>query len=278
MPYCTGSLSEKSIGGHSDRPTRGNQKNIGMRNELGMSDQLERMWDAVQDAEDALESRHESEVAVTAEVLLLALTSTPEMAEIFAACEADIDELAETLEQHLEERLPILGAEDDVLTDTFERIFDRAVARGEKSGAKEFSIGNMLVALFAEYQTFAVSELNHQGVTRRDVENYISHGGSRSKPDHPGVIAQYNMEVESWTVNECASRLGVPPTKLARLLKGRIGVSASMALALERIGWCTAEYWMHMQVSYDLACERQRQAAALTAAQRSRKPATNQRT
>ncbi|MDE0453694.1 MAG: hypothetical protein OXJ63_00105 [Gammaproteobacteria bacterium] len=180
-----------------------------MSNELGMSNQLERMWDAVQEAEEALESRHESEVAVTAEVLLLALTSTPEMAEIFAACEADIDELAETLEQHLEERLPILGAEDDVLTDAFVRIFDRAVGRGEKSGAQEFSIGNMLVALFAEYQSVAVSELNQLGVTRRDVENYISHGGPRSKPEHPGVIAQYNMEVASRTVNECASRLGV---------------------------------------------------------------------
>ena len=134
-----------------------------------MSDELERMWDALRDVEDALESRHESEVATTAEVLLLALANTPEMAEIFSACEGDIDELSETLEQDLEERLPILGSEDDAQTDTFVRIFDRAVDRGEKSGAKEFSIGNMLVALFAEYQTFAVSELNRLGITRRDV-------------------------------------------------------------------------------------------------------------
>lgn len=230
----------------------------------------------MKDVEEALETRHESEIAVTAEVLLLALTSTPEMAEIFAACEASIDELTRTLEQHLEETIPIRGADDEHGIQAFQRILDRAQARGDKRGARKFSIGNMLVALFAEYQTFAVSELNHLGVTRRDVENYISHSGPRSKPEHPGLIAQNNMEAEDWTVTECASRLGVPQTTLSRWLNGRIGLSASMALALQRIGWCKAEYWMHMQVSYDLACERQRQAAALTTAQGSRKSATNQ--
>ena len=44
---------------------------------------------------------------------------------------------------------------------------------------------------------------------------------------------------------------------------------------LERIGWCTADHWVHMQASYDLACERQRQVAALTIAQSSRNPAKN---
>jgi len=242
-----------------------------------MSDEFERMSDALQELEEALESRHESEIAVTAEVLLLALTSTPEMAEIFAACEVSIDELTRTLEQHLEETMPIRDVDDEHGIQAFQRILDRSQTRGGKIGAKKFSIGNMLVSLFAEYQTFAVSELNRLGVTRWDVENYISHGTPQSKPEYPGVIAQNNMEAEDWTVDECAWRLGVSQSTLSRWLKGRIGLSASMALALQRIGWYTAEYWMHMQASYDLACERQRQAAALTIAQGSRNPATNQR-
>ena len=241
-----------------------------------MSDELVRMWDALRAVDKAFESRHESEVALTTEVLLLALTGTPEMAEVFAACEASIDELTSTLEQNLEETMPIPGIDDDHPMQTYDRILERASAHAKNSGVKVTGIGHMLVALFAENQTFAVSELNRHGVTRRDVENYISHGGPRSKPEHPGVIAKNNMEAEDWTVTECASRLGVPQSTLSRWLKGRIGVSASLALALQRIGWCTAEYWMHMQVSYDLACERQRQAAALTIVQSSLKPTTNQ--
>ncbi len=42
---------------------------------------------------------------------------------------------------------------------------------------------------------------------------------------------------------------------LSRVLNGHAGVSASLVLALERIGWSDAEHWMRMQVIYDLAQE-----------------------
>ena len=81
-------------------------------------------------------------------------------------------------------------------------------------------------------------------------------------PAHPGEIARDNMEAEGWTVTECAGRLGVARITLSRLLNGRAGISAPMALAMERIGWGTAEHWVRMQGSFDLARERRRQAAA----------------
>ena len=34
-----------------------------------------------------------------------------------------------------------------------------------------------------------------------------------------------------------------------------------MALALERMGWSNAGYWMRLQAAYELARERRRQAA-----------------
>ena len=49
---------------------------------------------------------------------------------------------------------------------------------------------------------------------------------------------------------------------LSRLLNGKAGVSAKMALALEDIGWGTAEHWMRMQASYELAQARLHRAAA----------------
>ena len=135
----------------------------------------------------ARESRHEF---LTAEHLLLALTSSPVVAEILAACEADVDELARTLEEHLEETMPTLGVEADRQTRptrAFDRILKRAMAHVQNSGVKEVSSANVLVALFAENQTFAVSELNRQGVTRLDVVNYISHGISRARPAPAGA-------------------------------------------------------------------------------------------
>ena len=45
------------------------------------------------------------------------------------------------------------------------------------------------------------------------------------------------------------------------LLNGKAGISPAMALALERIGWSNASFWMRLQAAYELAQERRRQAA-----------------
>ena len=86
-------------------------------------------------------------------------------------------------------------------------------------------------------------------------------------PAHPGEIVRKCMEAEGWTVAECAGRLAggrlrVNRVTLSRLLNGRAGVSPTMALALERIGWSNADHWVRMQGSYDLAQARLRESAA----------------
>ena len=61
------------------------------------------------------------------------------------------------------------------------------------------------------------------------------------------------MEEAGWSVTETSAHLGCESGTLSRLLNGKSGVSARMALALEGIGWGTAEHWMRMQASYELA-------------------------
>ena len=68
------------------------------------------------------------------------------------------------------------------------------------------------------------------------------------------------MEAEGWTVTEFAQRLGVTRVSASRVVNGRAGISPSMALALERLGWSSADHWLRMQAGYDLALERARQA------------------
>ena len=86
--------------------------------------------------------------------------------------------------------------------------------------------------------------------------------GSMPNPPHLGELIRESMEELGWNVTETAGRLGCERGTLSRLLNGRAGVSASMALALEGIGWGTAEHWMRMQASYELAQARQERAAA----------------
>ena len=85
---------------------------------------------------------------------------------------------------------------------------------------------------------------------------------SNANPSHPGVSVRESMEAEGWTVTGCADRLGVSRNTMSRLVNGRCGISPAVALALERIGWSNAEFWMRRQAHYDLAQERSRLTAS----------------
>ena len=84
-----------------------------------------------------------------------------------------------------------------------------------------------------------------------------------SDPPHLGELVRESMDDVGWNVTGTAARLGCERGTLSRLLNGKAGVSANMALALEDIGWGTAEHWMRMQASFELAqARRQRDADA----------------
>ena len=83
-------------------------------------------------------------------------------------------------------------------------------------------------------------------------------------PPHLGELIRENVEAAGWTVTETAERLRVSRVALSRVLNGKAGVSAALALALERIGWSDAEHWMRMQSIYDVAQERRKQEHAAT--------------
>lgn len=80
-------------------------------------------------------------------------------------------------------------------------------------------------------------------------------------PCHPGEILRDNLEAQELSVTEAASLLGCTRQALSRLLNGKAGISAAMAIALERLGWSNASFWMRLQAAYELAEERRRQAA-----------------
>ncbi len=77
--------------------------------------------------------------------------------------------------------------------------------------------------------------------------------GPMRNPPHLGELIRESMDDVGWSVTETVARLGCERSALSRLLNSKSGVSANMALALERIGWGTADHWMRMQASYELA-------------------------
>ena len=86
--------------------------------------------------------------------------------------------------------------------------------------------------------------------------------GPMLNPPNLGELIRESIDDVGWNVTETAERLGCERGTLSRLLNGKSGVSANMALALEELGWGTADHWMRMQASYELAQARRDRAAA----------------
>jgi antitoxin HigA-1 len=72
-------------------------------------------------------------------------------------------------------------------------------------------------------------------------------------PPHPGeIIREDCLKPLDLSVTAAAKWLGVSRQSLSELLNGRAGVSADMAIRLEKAGWSTAEAWLGAQAAYDL--------------------------
>jgi addiction module HigA family antidote len=69
-------------------------------------------------------------------------------------------------------------------------------------------------------------------------------------PAHPGEILREQMG--EMPVHELARHLGVSRVTLSRLLNGRSGVSAEMALKLSDAFGTSPELWLNLQTQFDL--------------------------
>lgn len=75
-------------------------------------------------------------------------------------------------------------------------------------------------------------------------------------PAHPGeVLRDYLGEI---SVSEAASRLGLTRAHLSRVLNGHAGITASTSLRLSAALGTSPDFWLKMQMQYDLWLEQQR--------------------
>jgi addiction module HigA family antidote len=72
-------------------------------------------------------------------------------------------------------------------------------------------------------------------------------------PPHPGEVLRDGVFTDTGiTVTDFANRLGVTRVTLSRVLNGKSGISADMAVRLAAALGGSAESWLGMQNAYDL--------------------------
>ncbi|HZU10824.1 MAG TPA: HigA family addiction module antitoxin [Pseudacidobacterium sp.] len=75
-------------------------------------------------------------------------------------------------------------------------------------------------------------------------------------PVHPGRILK--LSLGSMDISEAAARLKIARPTLSKIINGRAGISADMALRLEAFFGNPSEFWMDLQKQYELAQARRR--------------------
>ena len=118
---------------------------------------------------------------VTLEHLLFALIHDGDTAETLHHCGADIKRLKQKLDRHLAEltQIPEGRRRSPQPTLGFQRVLSRAAAHVEGAGKHEVQGYNVVIAMYAEPECWAVHFLQEEGVTRLDLTSYVSHGVSK---------------------------------------------------------------------------------------------------
>ncbi len=72
-------------------------------------------------------------------------------------------------------------------------------------------------------------------------------------PIHPGeILTEEFMKPLGLSMNRVARDLRVPVTRIEDIVHGRRSITSDTALRLARYFGSTAQFWMNLQISYDL--------------------------
>ncbi|MCE2457878.1 MAG: HigA family addiction module antidote protein [Dehalococcoidia bacterium] len=75
-----------------------------------------------------------------------------------------------------------------------------------------------------------------------------------NNPPHPGLSIRYDcLEPLGLSVTDAAAHLGVSRKQLSDVLNGHSGISAEMAIRLDKAFGGGASTWYQLQAAYDLA-------------------------
>src|SRR6188768_2643769 len=98
--------------------------------------------------------------------------------------------------------------------------------------------------------------------TTRDDDHQGPHAMTMKNPCHPGeIIREEVLEPLGLTVTEAAKALEVARPTLSNLLNENASLTADMALRIEKVFGPSMDHLMRMQLAYDLAQARKREAS-----------------
>ncbi|AFG37980.1 ATP-dependent Clp protease ATP-binding subunit ClpA [Spirochaeta africana] len=133
--------------------------------------------------QEAKNRRHEY---LTPEHVLYAATHFEITCYILEKAGADPQEIREALDAHLAETVPQVDEQEPGQTLGFQNIIERAVFHCQAAGKEEVDVGEILVAIFDEQESFAAYFIQQAGIRRIDILEVVAHGMDAIEEEEPG--------------------------------------------------------------------------------------------
>ena len=146
---------------------------------------------------DARDRRHEY---LLLEHLLLALTRDPKVVRVLSACGVNVQRLRDRLEKFLVEEVETLPKPSDAMpqqTLGIERVLQRAAIQALSTDRNEIDAGDVLVTMFRENDSRALSLLKEEGLTQARLLDELSPGRARGEADDRRVV-QVTLPRDVW--------------------------------------------------------------------------------
>lgn len=147
---------------------------------------------------------------LTLEHLLFAITNSQDGAAILIQTGANIEELSKDLEDYLESlEIANVDQEGPIQSVSFQRILQKALVHVHSSEKNELEIGDVLIAIFDEEDSFARYFLEKQELSKVSILEYISHGISK----------ETNEELKTERKKTVRSRSGLKNQGMEKILE-----------------------------------------------------------
>jgi ATP-dependent Clp protease ATP-binding subunit ClpA len=131
---------------------------------------------------------------VTPEHLLYSAMFFDEGVEIIRNCGGDPEHLKKVLVKHLLESNPVVKGARSIQSMGFQNVLERAVWHTTSAQKDILELGDILVSILDEKESFASYFLKKEGVSRLNILNYISHGVSVVPEAEPERQTDHQMK------------------------------------------------------------------------------------
>ena len=149
------------------------------------------------------EAKLRSHEYLTPEHILFAALFFESSSEIIRACGGDVKGLQGKLEDFFSTKIPKVKKEQDpIQSASFQNVIERAVWHTTSAQKGELDIGDVLISIYDERESYAAFFLHREGIARLDLLNYISHGLSAVPAAKPNIGERETKESQQQKDNK----------------------------------------------------------------------------